>query len=136
MNPLTPSDLSPDESRSFRHTALITALPLPFRHIASRSAPTNDADEAGFVSAVRSSDDNVPYAAIPGGSHTSDAELVSDGYQVCAAMDRYPDNHRRAAYAFYEEQGFNVSSLLAQFPQAAWQYMSYAATYLCPRHAG
>lgn len=37
MNPLTPSDLSPDEARSW-HTALITALPLPFRHIASRSA--------------------------------------------------------------------------------------------------
>ncbi len=83
------------------------------------------------MSAVHS---NIPTAATPGG-RPSDERLVAYGYQACTVMNQYPDNRRRAAAAFYEEQGFNMGVMLAQFSQEMWQFMDYAAFYLCGGNA-
>ena len=70
---------------------------------------------------------NIPTAAIPGGRPT-DAQLVASGYAACRVIARYPDNQRRAATAFYAEQGFNISVMYSDAPVT---FMDYARTFLC-----
>ncbi len=97
----------------------------------------NAANEDTFVSVVFA---NIPTADIPGGRPTNE-ELVAYGYQACTVMDRYPGDRRGATRNFYE--GLRPKNPPPGPPPTVtqvdernfFQFMDYAATYLCPRNA-
>jgi hypothetical protein len=95
----------------------------------STSRADGPSDEQKFIAAVR----QLPTYTWPKGRDTTDADMLAGGYEACAVMDQHPglSDGMTAAKIYYN--GSNAMS--RDISGAAWDFMTYAAGYLCQRHS-
>jgi hypothetical protein len=95
---------------------------------ASTARADGPSDEQTFIGAVR----QLPTYTWPKGRDTTDADMLAGGYAACAVMDQHPalSDGMTAAKIYYN----GSNAMYRDISGAAWDFMTYAASYLCERH--
>jgi hypothetical protein len=68
---------------------------------------------------------------MPEGDRSTKSDLLAGGYRACSVLDQYPTDSARAARVYFH--GGNTTT--GEITYDGQLFMTYAAEYLCNRHA-